>query len=214
MMALLKLLFFLGLIIFVVEGRKGIVELDEITFGRVVDGSRPTLVALLEHSWKDPDGYENVPTEFKDLLVAKIDSATNQKLENPIKGDKFPTFAYYAKGSTTPSLHEGDLTDDEILDFVRVQQNPSLQRLKSIAKEFVADKAQRAKLLKEAEKIVTEVSGESDKNYAKIFTHTMTRINEKGEEYISSEIKRLDGLIENKSTREDKKREFSKTSSK
>lgn len=55
MMALLKLLFFLGLIIFVVEGRKGIVELDEITFGRVVDGSRPTLVALLEHSWKDPD---------------------------------------------------------------------------------------------------------------------------------------------------------------
>lgn len=38
----------------------------------------------------------------------------------------------------------------------------------------------------------------------------MQKVIEKGDDYISNEVKRLNGLIENKSTKDDKKREFLK----
>jgi hypothetical protein len=33
---------------------KGIIELDDISWPKIVDGSKPVLVAFTEYSWKDP----------------------------------------------------------------------------------------------------------------------------------------------------------------
>lgn len=50
----LCLLFVFFLFSSLVQAKKGILDLDEITFDKVVDGSQNTLVAFLEYSWKDP----------------------------------------------------------------------------------------------------------------------------------------------------------------
>lgn len=51
------------------SAKKGVLELDEITWDRVVDGSKNVLVAFTEYSWKDPENYDKVSEEFKDTNV-------------------------------------------------------------------------------------------------------------------------------------------------
>jgi hypothetical protein len=57
----------LCLFVVVVVSTKGVIELDEKTFDRVVSNSKlDVLVAVVEYSWKDPDNY--------DTLVDSIDN--------------------------------------------------------------------------------------------------------------------------------------------
>jgi hypothetical protein len=53
----LLLVALLALISFAIA-KKGIIELDEITFPKIVDGSKNVLVSFNEQSWHDPEVLE------------------------------------------------------------------------------------------------------------------------------------------------------------
>lgn len=61
------------------------------------------------------------------------------------------------------SSHVGEPQGEEIMDFVRVQQNPSLLKLKTLANGFLKNKDKRASDLKEAQSIVNSITDESNK---------------------------------------------------
>jgi hypothetical protein len=54
MNTLLKLVLLFTFIGASLQARKGIIELDDVSWGRIVDGSKNVLVAFVEYSWKDP----------------------------------------------------------------------------------------------------------------------------------------------------------------
>jgi len=60
---------------------KGVIQLDDISWDRIVDGSKPVLVAFTEWSWSDPKEYGKVSEEFRnsDVIVAKIAKEDAQK---------------------------------------------------------------------------------------------------------------------------------------
>jgi len=192
--------------------RKGILELDDVSWDRIVDGSKPVLVAFQEFSWKDPTDYEKVSEEFKgsNVIVAKVDCSANEDLKKRFGIDKTPTFKFFAVNQKdSPLSYAGGEAPAELIDFVRVQLNPQLQELKNLAVEFMKSAADRTKLTKKATELIDKLTG-PDQEYAKFYLASMKKISEKGNDFVASEKERLNGLISNKATGEKKKGEFTK----
>jgi len=195
-----------------VQGLKGVLELDEITWDSVMDGSRSVLVAFQELNWKHPKDYEKVASEFqKDhVLVAKVDCSGNADLKAKYNIDSYPSIKYFPKGQKeNPTQYTGADSSSDLIDFVKVQLNPKLQDLKHLAEDFVAKPAERVTIVKKADAIVNGLEG-SDKEYASFYTSNMKKIQEKGDEFVETEKIRLNGLISSKATADKKKAEFTK----
>jgi len=192
---------------------KGVLEIDDVSWDRVVDGSKPILVSFQEYGWKHPKDYEKVSEELKEnkVLVAKIDCSANGDLKTKFGVETYPTIKYFPKGETeNPITYTGADSHTEVLDFVRLQMNPKLQELKKLAVDFVSKIPDQETLLKTAEGIVSTLENAIDKEIGGFYIATMKKIKEKGHEFIDQEITRLKGLIESKSTAEKKKNEFNK----
>jgi len=196
-----------------VQSLKGVLELDEITWDAIMDGSRPVVVAFQEFNWKHPKDYEKVAEEFKKdkVLVAKVDRSGNADLKAKFNIDTYPTVKFFPKGETqNPTQYAGADSSSDLIDFIRLLMNPKLQQLKQLAESFVVAKpAERTSILKKAETLVDDLQG-SDKEYATFYTSSMKKIQEKGDEFVESEKTRLNGLISSKATADKKKAEFTK----
>jgi len=188
--------------------KKGILELDDETFDKVMsDRRRPVLIAFTEYSWKDPDDYDKVAKEFDDILVAKVAGNDSPKLKERFGVSTYPTIKYFASGSAEP-VTAGGASKDELIDFVRLQQNPKLQELKQIATDFLtAAAAARPAILTKAEELAKSFEG-SAATYASYFVNTIKKVLEKGEDFIEKEAARLTGLVDSKSTVAAKREEF------
>jgi len=190
---------------------KGVIELDEISWDRVVDGSNPILISFSDRSWKEPEGYAKVSEELKDteVIVAKVDCNSNPNLKSRFKVESFPSVKFFPKEEKeTPVSYGGENKQAEIVEFVRFQLNPKLQELKALARTFVKDNKQdRESAIKKAESIVSQLEG-SDKDYGTYYISSMKKIQEKGEDFLTKEQERLNTLINSKSTMEKKKSEF------
>ena len=98
--------------------------------------------------------------------------------------------------------------DAEFLtDYVNIQLNPKLIDLKKIAKEFVASD-KKEELLKKAESLVS--SDLKGVQFAEWIVANMKKIVTKGNDFVTKEKTRLEGLINSKATVPEKKAEFRK----
>jgi len=193
---------------------KGVLELDEVTFDKVVDGSKNVLVQVVQYTWKASDGYDKVATEFKDdpnLLVALVARNDNkdyvQKVFGIEKEEEMPRTYFYEKGSKAHQAVSSD-DSDSLIEYVLFALNPKLKQLQDLAKLFIrSDK--KADILKKAQDFVNK-EGLQDSTYAKYYLASMKRINENGIEFLSKERERLQGLANNKATKKDKSSEFKK----
>jgi len=207
-----KTLFFaLLLVVFVLgTGKKGIVELDELSFDRVADGSKPVLVAFLEYSWKDPEDYDKVAEELKEVIVAKVDCSSNEKLKTKYHIKSYPTYQFFDKETIDkepPSLYGGEIKFYDVINFVKMLQKPKLRELKNYAAEFMKEGADRKKIIDTVEHLVSGFS-QVDNFFGGYYVTAMKKIEEKGDDFVKKELERLNALIENKGTKEDKRREF------
>jgi len=197
----------------VLAGKKGVIELDNVSWDRIVDGSKPVLVAFTEFSWKDPTDYEKVSEEFQhsNVIVAKVDVSSNEELKKKFNLESYPTFSFFPVGKKdSPLAYSGAESASELIDFVRVQLNPKLQELKNLAAEFLEKTGDaRDAIQKKATAIIDKLEG-SDQEYGKFFLASFKKVAEKGADFIKAEKERLNGLIGNKATTEKKKSEFSK----
>jgi len=201
-------LFAFALFVCLSSATTGVIELDEVSWSRIVDGAKPVLVAFTEYSWKDPEDYAKVSEDLKEsgVIVAKVDTSKGElKAQHNI--EKFPTIKFYPRGDATPLVYKGNEKHTEIVDWVRLQLSPKLQELKALASKFVSDSAQRASTISKAEKIVSELPA-TDKDYGSYYVNAMKKIQEKGDDFVEKEKERLNGLLSNKATTDKKKSEF------
>jgi len=202
---IMKILIVISALFAVASAGKGILELDDVTFPKVVDGSHNVLVAYLEYSWKDPKDYDQLNADFPDVIIAKYDLSGDDGQKE--KFSTLPTFNFHAKGSSAPASLVGEADHATLSEFVRLQLNPKLADLKRLASSFIGSISQRAQIQKNAEDIVNSLAS-ADKEYAQYFVTVMKKITEKGVDFVNTESARLSGLISNKSTAEKKRHDF------
>jgi len=198
-----------------VSARKGVLELDSSNFDKIVDGSRNVLVMFAEYAWKDSAMLESVGEEFasaKDVLITKIATRDNADIAARFGAEgSVATIKWFAKGTTTGIDYSGDLSSTnkeaskDVIAFVHNAQSPQIQELSRLAKR-VAD-APAADMRSEAEHLIKQLP-EQYAEFGKTFLAVWTKVEEKGKDYPVKERHRLNGLIENKSTKPDKKRDF------
>jgi len=206
------LLVVIGLVLLAFVESKGVIEIDEISFDRIVDGSHPVLVSFNEFGWKNPKDYEKVAAEFKgtNVIVAKVDCKNNEELKQKFQIESYPAVRFFAQGQTdSPLLYNGADNSDDVIDFVRVQLSPKLLELRALATQYMNSKSTRSNTLAAAESIVNGLDG-ANKEYAAYFVNSMKKIQEKGEDFVNTEKDRLQGLVNSPSATDKKKNEFSK----
>jgi len=207
-----NLLVLVAALLFAFVESKGVIELDDVCFDRIVDGSHPVLVSFNEFSWKNPKDYEKVAAEFKgtNVIVAKVDCKNNEDLKMKFNIESYPAVRFFGADQTeNPLIYSGADNAEDIIDFVRTQLSPKLLELKNLATQFMENKSKRSSSLATAESIANSLEG-PNKEYAGYFVNSMKRIQEKGDEFVAAEKTRLQGLLNSPSTAEKKKSEFSK----
>jgi len=109
----------------------GIVELDEVSFGKVVGREQHVLVTLNEFSWKSPENFNDVADAFKDnadVLVAKVD-ASQLPDGHALKVKTTPTLRFYAARSKEYVDFVGSAdTAADVIEFVQFQLSPKVRR--------------------------------------------------------------------------------------
>jgi protein disulfide-isomerase A6 len=189
--------------------KKGVVELDDETFDKVMSGrSNHVVVAFQEYGWKEPDDFDKVHHEFSNVLVAKVSGHDSPKLKERFDIKTFPTIKFFPRGHADPVDVSGT-TYSEVIDFVRAQLNPKLQELKKLANDFMGstEHSKRQEIAAKAEQLVASFEATS-KEYANLFVTFFNKIVDKGEEFVEKESARLKGLIDSKSTIPAKREEF------
>eukprot|EP00727_Mastigamoeba_balamuthi_P014342 m51a1_g9532 putative protein disulfide-isomerase domain (241) ;mRNA; f:805478-806331 len=200
---------------------KGIVPADDLTFDKLVDGSRHVLVEFVENSWKHTPGIEDLAKELAaqdDALVVSVETTDNKELAERLgfggASSSLPALAYFAKGAagrqTAPAQRlDGPVTDAEAAkQFFQSAVNPSITELRGLAATFVAaGDAQKKEMLSRAEAIVAGLE-KGAAQYGRFFVANMKKIVAKGAPFVQAELDRLKQLSESKATTEEKQREF------
>jgi thioredoxin-related protein len=110
----------------------GIVELDEVSFGKVVGREQHVLVTLNEFSWKSPENFNDVADAFKDnadVLVAKLD-ASQLPEGHALKVKTTPTLRFYSARSKEFVEFVGSAdTASDVIEFVQFQLSPKVREL-------------------------------------------------------------------------------------
>mmetsp|Transcript_19340 Transcript_19340/g.21519 ORF Transcript_19340/g.21519 Transcript_19340/m.21519 type:complete len:222 (+) Transcript_19340:40-705(+) len=198
----MKLLFVLITILSVtIALKKGVIELDEDTFGKIVDGSRNVLVQVAEYTWKCTDGYEDVAKEFKsngDIIVAIISANDNKEFVKKtfdLESDTEPTVFFYTKDKE-PKPQKLSTTEPQLLiEYTHFSVMPKLRELIKMVESFRS--GNREGILKKAKRFVDKHEL-GDQLMAKTFLVTMRRIIDKGPEFVKKEVTRIEGLLKKK----------------
>lgn len=203
----------------IAENLEGVVELDALTFEKIIDGSKKAIVVFYA-SW-DKFCKEIVPTlketaklliPHKDCIIAKVDSDRSWKLGAKFDATELPHFVFFDKSDTLGITYEGARNGKAIVDFMlkgSSKRAVKKDELKRLAKKFMEEEGevQRGKILARTEKAVGGLDTES-LTEGQYYTKVMGSVLEKGDDFILKEMDRLKGLVEGKSLSEAKKLEF------
>eukprot|EP01001_Neometanema_parovale_P009545 NODE_5783_length_909_cov_213.847328_g5558_i0.p1 GENE.NODE_5783_length_909_cov_213.847328_g5558_i0~~NODE_5783_length_909_cov_213.847328_g5558_i0.p1 ORF type:complete len:259 (+),score=95.47 NODE_5783_length_909_cov_213.847328_g5558_i0:54-779(+) len=227
-MAKLCVSLFLAIVVCVVGSDvKGVVNLDTVTFDKIVGTDRFHVLVKFDKQYPYGDKEDQFKefakrigelTTAKDVLIASVSVAeygekANEDLATKYeaKADNFPVFKLFKKGSSTPIDFTGEVTADSLTRFAKdelkiyVGLPGCLEVFDKLATGFLgvsaADRATRAK---DAETASADLTGD-DATSAKAYANVMKKIADKGVEFVSNEKKRLEKLLTSKITDEKKK---------
>jgi len=218
-----RMLFFSAICQFAVAYTdRGILKLDNTTFGRIIDGSRNVFVRFdKEYSYGDEhDAWKSfaakVGDSSADMLVCDVGVSEYGDKDNSdiaekfsIKSDDFPQYRLWKKGSKEPLVYKGDKKEDAFLRFAQAEADiwvgltGQLKEFDALAKAFPGDKAGS---LKKAE-AAAKGAGEKDADSAKYYVKVMTKLSEKAE-FVAKETERLQKMIDDGSVKANKKEQF------
>jgi len=209
---------------------RGIVNLDDLTFDKVVDGSRAVFVRFdKEYAWGDEhdafkEAAKRVGESAADVLVvtvplSKVDNHLDKLTERfGVKESDWPMFKLFKKGQTsrdTPVDYKGDKKKADAMVAWVATETGAFFGLKGQIKEFDTlarklAKGAAASALKttaaDARKLLASVS-ESDKPHAEYYIKVFEKLAEKAD-YVAAESKRLKKMVEDKGVTKDKKDGF------
>merc|ERR1712146_454591 len=165
---------------------------------------------------------EKVGGGSDDVIIASVGvqeygDKLNEDLaaEFSVSKDNFPVYKLFRKGQE-PLDYTGEVTTDDLLRFLR-EQVPGfyvalpgcIKALDTIAQEFMATTGGGRNLKREeAERAVKSLEKDSDKESGKYYLLVMKKINEKGDQFVSTETARLNKMLESTSIPEARKSVF------
>ncbi|XP_023946027.1 endoplasmic reticulum resident protein 29 [Bicyclus anynana] len=209
----------------IVSADKGSVELSEYTFDKIVSKFDAALVKFdVAFPFGDKhDAFVALAQEAKELdelLFAEVGIKDYGERENEILGlkygatkESFPVVKLFLKGKNEPiSFDETKgFTSEELRRFVRDNSGIYLslpgciRDLDTLAIKFQnSAKEEREKILKETENVVEKLDTQ-DAATGKIYKTIMQKVLEKGDEFIGTEINRINKLLTGKISNEKKK---------
>jgi len=212
------------------KAASSVVVLDNSNFEKIVlDTNKDVLVEFYApwcgHCKRLAPDYEIVANAFAGddhVAVAKIDCDAHKELCAKYDVSGYPTLKWFGKDNKA----EGERYDGarDVESFVTFINNKAgtqrdkngalsalagrISALDAIVEKFLAEGADKASLVKEAEQFVATAVGDAIANakyYIKVFTTTLTQ-----KDFVSTEVARLDRLISSGSLTPKKKDEFTK----
>jgi len=211
---------------------KGAIDLDSLTFDKLVGKGTSVLVKF------DKDyAYGEKEDAFKDL-AAKVSAGSSDVLIASVGvqeyGDKlnedlaerfavskesFPHYKLFsADGKSDPLDFKGEVRFDDLVRFLKsnvpnfyLALPGCIRELDKLAAEFMSTAGGGRNLKRqEAEQFVAKLETKPEQDSGKFYVLVMKKVTDKGDGFIESEIKRLNGMLESSSITEERKDLFKK----
>lgn len=156
--------------------------------------------------------YEKVATAFAnepDVVIAKIDADTHKSIKEKVEVSGFPTIKFFGPNSSKDSEeYSGGRTEEDFVKFINEKAGThrmadgKLDNKAGVIAEFndIIAKIQKAMTspseLKEIAKDALAQIEKAGSDSAKYYSKVISKIMEKGKDYIDTEIQRLTKMIE------------------
>lgn len=130
-----------------------------------------------------------------------------------VNKDDFPVVKLFVDGVSEPcTFSDSEFTADNIKKFIRTKSNVHiglpgcLEAFDKIAAKFsqAHDPEVKKALLREAEDLWDNTSGRADQKTAEVYVKTMRKALDKGDDFMSNELKRVQSLAKGKISKEKK----------
>jgi len=204
---------------------KGCVPLDIFTFDKIISKFKAAAIKFdvaypygTKHDEfaKVAEAAHTVP----DLLVGEVGVKDYGEKENAdlaerykVNKDDFPVVKLFVAGVSEPyTFSDTEFTADNIKKFIRTKSNVHiglpgcLEAFDKIAAKFsqATDPDVKKALLREAEDLWDNTTGRADQKTAEVYVKTMRKALDKGDDFVSNELKRVQSLAKGKISKEKK----------
>jgi endoplasmic reticulum protein 29 len=204
---------------------KGCVPLDIFTFDKIISKFKAAAIKFdvaypygTKHDEfaKVAEAAHTVP----DLLVGEVGVKDYGEKENAdlaerykVNKDDFPIVKLFVAGVSEPyTFSDSEFTADNIKKFIRTKSNVHiglpgcLEAFDKIAAKFsqATDPDVKKALLREAEDLWDNTTGRADQKTAEVYVKTMRKALDKGDDFVSNELKRVQSLAKGKISKEKK----------
>lgn len=205
-------------------GDPGIIKLDNLTFPRLVDGSRAVMARFdKEYSYGDDhDAWKafgkEVSQSSADILVVDVGVSEYGDKENSdlaekfgAKTDDFPQFRLFKKGTTEPVKYSGKTTKDDLMRYVQTEAGVwvglagQVKEFDALAKQFIGGDAAAAKA---AAQTAAAAASENDAESAKYYCKVMEKGSGDPAAFVKKEATRLEKMLADGSVKATKKEQF------
>ncbi|KAI9922504.1 hypothetical protein PsorP6_002470 [Peronosclerospora sorghi] len=209
----------------VVKPPSHVVALNEADFDAEVIHSKKHAIVEFYAPWcghcqQLAPVYENVGVIFAgddNVLIAKVDATVNEELAKRYNVKSYPTLFYFSPDSDEPEDYSEGRDKASFVSFINEHAGthrtedgslmPEAGRVEKIDVIITKNGDITADALKEVETVVGDLDG-NEAIYGSLYVKVMKKIVSKGPSYISSEIKRLEGLLDNGNVSPQKKTLF------
>ncbi|XP_066967524.1 endoplasmic reticulum resident protein 29 [Macrobrachium rosenbergii] len=203
---------------------KGCTPLDSWTFDKIIPKFKAAIVKFdIAYPYgKKHDEYTRLSAAGRgspELLVAEVgvkDYGDNENMDLAerfgVVKDDFPVVKLFVAGKEDPIDFDGEFNEENLKMFIRrhseiyIGLEGCLEVFDRIADKFMVSEnvKERKELLREAEDEWDKIKSPSDRPIAETYVKVMRRVLEKGNEFISTETSRVNGLMAEKLTKEKK----------
>jgi protein disulfide-isomerase A6 len=167
--------------------------------------------------------YEKLGLAFEgesSVLIAKVDADAHRELGSKYGVSGFPTIKFFPPGKSEPEDYEGGRDLKDFIEFINLNTGtmvgPDGKLLASAGRVLLLDDvaskfvkaSDKAASISKANAIIADLKEEKDKKNADAYVKIMGKIVEKGEAYLATETKRIEGLLTSESLNPVKKREL------
>ncbi|KAG8233421.1 hypothetical protein J437_LFUL013415 [Ladona fulva] len=207
---------------------KGCVPLDSYTFDKIIAKFKASVIKFDVAYPYGPkhDEYAKVSESaftIPDLLVGEVGVKDYGDQENSdlaerykVSKEDFPVIKLFVEGKTDPFTFSPatseEFTADNIKKFIRSTSGiyiglpGCLEDFDRLVTTFVAetDEKLKRKVLREAEDLWDKAKGKSEQRAAETYVKLMRKMLEKGPDFVDTEVKRVEGIIKGKVSKEKK----------
>ncbi|KAL9975849.1 hypothetical protein ACROYT_G013058 [Oculina patagonica] len=194
--------------------KTAVVDLDSSNFDSVaLDKTKDVLVEFYApwcgHCKNLAPVYEKVGNAFKNepnCVVAKVDADGERDLGEKYGVSGFPTIKFFPKDNKDGEEYNGGRSEQDFIDFLNEKCKTNrvsgggismeagrIDKFDELAKDFMTNQDKRDAILEEAKSLIDT---QDNPKIATYYTKVMERVLSKGDAFVTTEIDRLERLLD------------------